>query len=207
MRMRSNAVLALFLAVLVSPAALDAQGIRLGPTIGLNSATLGGDDAEGVDSRISWLLGGFVNFDLSPNFALQPELLYSRKGAKLDFDGDQATLAVDYIEIPVLAQIRFPSQGVTPYFLVGPALSFKSGCEAQVESGGTEVSVDCSEIDVNLKDTDFSLIGGVGIEVRNFTASLRYDYGLSRVIDDAGDIDVFNRTITLAVGYAFHLGR
>jgi hypothetical protein len=47
----------------------------------------------------------------------------------------------------------------------------------------------------------------VGIEVRNFTASLRYDYGLSKVIDDAGDIDVFNRTITLAVGYGFRLGR
>ena len=70
MRMRSNAVVALFLALLGSPAVLGAQGVRLGPMVGLNSATLGGDDAEGVDSRISWLLGGFVNFDINPAFGM-----------------------------------------------------------------------------------------------------------------------------------------
>ena len=188
--------------------ALQAQtGARIGPMVGIVNSSFRGDDAGDAGSRTSFLAGGFVWFPLSRQFALEPELLYVRKGAETTIEDVTGTLALDYIEIPLLAQIRFPSQDVTPYILLGPAFSFRTGCKLSIESGEAELSADCEAegVDVGIKDTDFSLIGGLGLEVQNFMVSLRYDHGLSQLPSE-GDGSVYNRAIAITFGYAFRLG-
>ena len=186
--------------------ALQAQtGTRIGPMVGIVNSSFRGDDADDAGSRTSFLAGGFVWFPLSRQFALEPELQYARKGAETTIEDVTGTLAIDYVEIPVLGQIRFPGQNVTPYLVLGPAFSFKAGCKLSIESEDVELSTDCGDADVGVSDTDFSLIGGLGIEMQNFMVSLRYDHGLSRLPSE-GDGDVYNRAIAITFGYAFRLG-
>jgi hypothetical protein len=207
MRISPAALLALGALVSAPWTGLVAQtDIRVGPMIGINNATFRGDDAEDAGSRTSFLLGGFLSFRLNRQFALEPELLYTRKGAETTFEDLTGTLALDYIQLPILAQIRFPSPNWTPYILVGPGFAFRTRCRVSVESQGVEISDDCSGADVGVSDSDISLIGGLGIEVQDFSVSLRYDHGLSR-LPDTGTDNVYNQTFSITFAYAFRLGQ
>lgn len=201
----SARLLVVGLALLPLPALQAQTGTRIGPMVGIVNSSFRGDDADDAGSRTSFLAGGFVWFPLSRQFALEPELLYVKKGAETTIEDVTGTLAIDYIEIPLLAQIRFPSQSVTPYILIGPAFSFRAGCRLSIESGDAELSTDCGDADVGISDTDFSLIGGLGLEVQNFMVSLRYDHGLSQLPSE-GEADAYNRAIAITFGYAFRLG-
>lgn len=180
------------------------KSTTIGPVVGVNFATFGGDDAEGADSRTAFLLGGFAAFGLSPRFALEPSLLYTQKGAKVDIEDANGILKLSYIQVPVLARFRFPSGNVTPNLIAGPAMAFKAGCTASASQGSVEINVDCDEADVSLSSTDFSLIAGVGLEFSQFMVSLRYDYGLSSVASEA-DASAYNRTLSLVGQYGFRI--
>ena len=177
----------------------------VGPVLGLNIATFGGDDAVNVDSRTGFLVGGFAAFGLSERFALEPSLLYTQKGGQVEFEeGAEGTIKLTYFQVPVLARFRFPSGNVTPNLMAGPAIAFRSGCTASASQGAIEINVDCDEADVQLSSTDFSVIFGVGLEFGRFMVSARYDYGLTAIPSEGSD-DVFNRTISLVGQYGFRL--
>ena len=201
----SARLLVVGLACLPLPALQAQTGTRIGPMVGIVNSSFRGDDADDAGSRTSFLAGGFAWFPLSRQFALEPELLFVRKGAETTVEDVTGTLAIDYIEIPLLAQLRFSGQSVTPYLVLGPAFSFKAGCTLSIESGDVELSTDCGDADVGISDTDFSLIGGLGIEAQNFMVTLRYDHGLSQLPSE-GDADAYNRAIAITFGYAFRLG-
>lgn len=180
------------------------KGTTVGPVVGLNIATFGGADAEGAESRTAFLIGGFAAFQLSPRFLLEPSLLYTQKGADVDIEDARGTLKLTYIQVPLLGRYRLSSGKTVPNLIFGPAVAFKTGCSASGSAGVIEINVDCDVADVPIASTDFSLIGGVGLEVANFMVSLRYDYGLSAV-PSAGDAKAYNRTISLVGQYGFRL--
>jgi len=178
--------------------------LTVGPVVGLNFSTFGGKDAEGVNSRTGFLVGGYAAFQLSPRFVLEPALLFTQKGGGVDFDGGQGTIKLTYVQVPLLGRLRFPSGGFAPNLVFGPALGFRTGCTASGNQGPVEVSVDCDEADVNLSSTDFSLILGAGLEVGRLLFSVRYDYGLTAVPGDSSG-NVFNRVWSLIAQYGFRL--
>ena len=186
-------------------AAAAQKATTVGPVVGLNIATFGGEDAEGVSSRTAFLFGGFAAFQLSPKFVLEPSVLYTQKGGEVDFDEDvNGTIKLTYIQVPVLGRYRLGSAKAVPNLIFGPAIGFKAGCKASASEGAIEINVDCEEGDLQLASTDFSLIAGAGLEVKNFMFSLRYDYGLSSVASE-GDAKVYNRTFSLVGQYGFRL--
>lgn len=201
MRFRVVKALAALVPVLMVGAGQAAAQVRVGPVIGANLATVGGEDAEDFKSTMGVVFGAFASLEISPRFAIQPQVLYSMKGAKEDeFD---SKLRLNYIQVPVLAQIRFPgSSSVTPYLLLGPSLGFKASCKIEVAGE----SIDCDDTDTEVAGTDLSLIGGVGLDVGpNVTLALRYDYGLTRLDQGTNPDDVFNRALTFTVGYGVRL--
>lgn len=189
--------------VAVSTAAAQ-KSTTIGPVVGLNIATFGGEDAEGVDSRTAFLVGGFAAFGLSPRFALEPSLLYTQKGGNVEIEDADGTIKLSYIQVPLLARFRFPSGNVTPNLMAGPAVAFRTGCKVSASQGAIEINLDCDDADIPIVKTDFSVLFGVGLEFGRFMVSARYDYGLTEVPSE-GEGDVFNRTISFVAQYGFRL--
>ncbi len=189
------------LATFGGTAAHAQKRITVGPRLDLNVARVVGDNQDDATSRTGIRIGAWASMDLNEKFSVQPEFVLSGKGSK--FPDDDASIKISYLQIPVLAQYRFTTgKTVNPYVLAGPALSFKAGCNLQVEGSDYE----CSEQTTAVSSTDFGLILGGGVHIGRAQVSLRYDLGLANINGD-GDAVVKNRAISLAVGYGFSIGR
>lgn len=168
----------------------NAQETKFGVKAGLNLADWSGDEADGIDSRVSFHVGGFAEIKVSDKFAVQPELLYSSQGGK----ADGGTYNVDYINIPIMAKFY-----VAEKFSIeaGPQVGFLMSAKAKPDSG------DDQDIKDELKSTDFGVNLGLGYNItENISAGLRYNLGLSQVVD-ADNVDIKNNVFSLSVGYKF----
>jgi len=213
MRFRSRWFLSAAILAL-APATLTAQkAIKVGPMVGINQAKIRVSDLEQIveiSTRTGFLFGGFASFEVSPRFAIQPELLYSQQGAEFPVEGLVSGLVkLDYIQVPVLAQVRFPSGNVVPFLIAGPSIGFKASCKVKVDAGVISDEFDCEDPEadfVPFKSTDLSGVLGFGVEVSGLTLSARYTHGFSNVNGLAGDTEkVRNRVLSVAVGFGFSL--
>jgi len=207
------------LALAALPVAAQAQ-ISIGPMAGVSFFTFSGSDANiyGTDLganfskgyRVGFVGGGFAEFELGKVFAIEPQVLYVQKGAKYNVDltgggpSGNATLKLDYIQIPVLfkAEYREAGRNYAPSLFVGPAIAFKTSCKISASADGTSASEDCGTDAVN--STDFSLVFGIGFELSRFVLQARYDLGLTNVPQDSG-VDIKNGGFAITLGYGFAL--
>ena len=197
--------------MLLLPNSSLAKGITGGLKIGMNSADLHGEDIKemeedlGVELKSKWGLcaGGFIRFNISETFVIQPEVLYTMKGAKFEETIDGETMKFEmnlsYLEIPVLVKFMIPTPGgVKPNLYAGPALAIELSSKTKLVYAGETEEEDIEET----KDTDFGLIIGAGVDFGNLTVDLRYVLGLTTIFDEE-DEDVKNGVISLIVGYSF----
>ena len=111
------------------------------------------------------------------------------KGATSTVMDVDITLALDYIEVPVLLKAIIPVQGSTirPAIYAGPVLSFNTTAKIEGEGGGQTASEDVSEF---VQSTDFALAfgGGVGflVGMHELGFDIRYILGL-KSFDDSDD--------------------
>lgn len=185
---------------------------RVGITLGINSSTLGGSDAQDAKRRTGIMAGVLLVAPVTPVFAIQPELLYTMKGAKFNDGGATGTLKMNYIEIPVLARFDVPSSGgVKPFFYVGPSISFKLSCDVTAEFQGQSESASCDDQTVgetNVKSVDYGAVVGAGLAFdvsgKAFTLGARYDHSLAKVSDNS---DIKHRVISVVGTLEFPWGR
>jgi hypothetical protein len=141
--------------------------------------------------------GVFVTYTIHPNFALQPEILLLKKGAKLDslifgFEQDTSEVVMlNYIEIPVLAKLIIPnSTRFTPYLYGGPAFSIL--ISATLKTKFDEIDIDEAE------GSEFSLVfgGGVDIAIENVrvTVDARIMEGMTQFLKGPFIINRWNAT-------------
>lgn len=156
-------------------------------------------------------VGGFLEYWLSPAFAVQVNALYSLKGvkAKTDFNlnfvdegttiyvnGDlNGTVKMAYFSLPVLAKFAFGDvSAARPYILGGPEVGFLLTAKAIMEAEAdisfngfsTTQSFDEDEdIKDNLESTEFALNFGAGLEFPFSSVrgfiEGRYGLGLTKV--------------------------
>jgi len=186
---------------------LVAKGIKAG--LAMSSFTGDDKEYEGVEpgTRMGLAAGGFLTFALGPNFALQPEALYVMKGAKYEEGGDELTIKLNYIDIPVLLKYRFTAAGSTrPCLFAGPVASIKASAKAKSDFGGVEEEEDMSD---EVKSLDFGIALGGGLDFAmassTVTFDVRYTLGLTDWVDDLGDEDVVVKNsgwlVTLGIGF------
>src|ERR1700749_366441 len=115
--------------------------------------------------------GVFAKLPLTRGFSIQPELLYSLKGAKDTYDNfvqgnGEYRFNLGYLELPVLAVVN-----LAPNFNLhvgGYAAYLVNANVKDVNSDGTiQNATELNTGDFNR--WDFGLIGGVGFDVENFT--------------------------------------
>ena len=207
MRVRTAVLLT---SIVVLPSTMLAQKSSVaattwGPWAALNMTTIDGDDAGDVGNRTAFGLGVSLQHSLGNAAFFGTGLHYAMRGSK----EDDATLKLNYIELPLLIGYRFPTAGaVRPYVMGGGHVAFKAGCNLAGESGGVSASMSCEDAGLEVKSTDFAAIGGAGLNflvgANTFSVDLRYAMGLQDIAEDAS---IKNRGFTLGLGYMFPLGR
>jgi hypothetical protein len=168
--------------------------IQFGIKAGANFATLAGPGSEGATTKVDFHGGGFVHIPLANSFFLQPELVYSRQGAKATSDGMVFNINQNYLNIPVLAKYQH-SSGL--YGETGPQFGFLLA--ANVSADGSSQDVKSS-----YKSTDFSWAFGVGYRIPIIGAGIdaRYNLGLSNIAaEQVNGYSVKNSVFQLGVFY------
>lgn len=173
----------------------SAGDFTIQPKVGLNCASLTEDDA---DYKAGFVGGVEAEYHISPLVGISGGLLYSMQGAKLK-DTDDAKLNMDYLNIPILANI-YVANGLALKAGIQPAFNLSN----KVKAAG--VSIDYDKYAPNgaeIKTFDFSIPVGISYEYMNFCLDARYNIGVTKVvdIDGAGRNSVFQITL----GYKFKL--
>jgi len=179
---------------------------------GLSLGTLRNSDLEGVDnpdqykSSLMGLAGG-IGFETGGQVGVEVDIMYVQKGIKLegniDAGGGQfidfdVSLVINQIAIPVLLRLKF-MPGTSPYLLLGGAVSYILSSTADYSISDNTGPLDSGSQDLLKDDTgedpeilsrlDYSIIGGVGLELAMGTMRLyfegRYIYGMANIIHEA----------------------
>ena len=180
-----------FLAIF-SLATINGQDVKFGAKAGVNFASLTGDD-EGLSSKTSFHVGVVAEIPVSDVFSVQPELLFSDQGAKID--SDDVKLNASYLNLPILAKF-YVGEGFS--LEAGPQVGFLLSAKAKGDGG----SVDLKD---ETKSIDFGVGLGAGYKLENgLCFNARYNLGLSNIVDENEDnLDLKNGVFQLSVGFFF----
>jgi hypothetical protein len=204
-------------AVSIAPRRAEAQWMNsdIGITAGYNRATVSGQDVQSASSINGFILGVSLVHRVNSMWSVQPELLYSRRGAKSskvtgDFSDYNLEGTTDYIDLPVLAKIGFSemgTSGVRPAVYIGPYIGMNLSCTIKGTQFGQKVDESCDKLPVNpftikSKSLDYGGIAGAGIDWSKFGVFARYQMGLAKISEK---YDPKHRVIT--VGGRLSLGR
>lgn len=165
-----------------------AQDTRFGIKGGLNVATVGGD-AENVSGKLGLHIGGFAQIDINDLLKFQPELIYSMQGAK-GFDVDR--IKHDYINVPLILKVYPAKNGFN--IQVGPQV----GVLVRGKFASDDFSVDLKN---QMNNIDFAIGFGLGMDLGNVLADVRYNYGLNSTASEDAAGTFPNRTLQVSLGF------
>ena len=164
----------------------NAQEFHLGLEGGFDTASLGNSDASNFQgSLVGFAGGGFFTLGFG-GFAVQPEVLFIRKGGQ-NLNGT-SSVELDYIEVPVLAKISLGLPEINPAILIGPYFSSNIGSQT------------LNAIATNVSNSDVGGIVGLEFHIESFYLSGRWELGITHVTTDT---NISNRDVTFLLGYSF----
>jgi len=154
--------------------------------------------------------GFFWKLPIARAISIQPELLYSSKGAKETYDNfilgtGEYRFNLNYVEVPLLLVFNLTENfslsagGYAAYLVSANVKDLKSNGNV---SGATDLNAD------NFHRFDYGLAGGLSIDIQKFTLGARYNYGLQN-IGESGSLsgsltsNSKNSVATVFVGFAF----
>jgi opacity protein-like surface antigen len=191
--------------------------VKFGVKAGLNLSSLSDVKASAQGNSDDFLksdgmtvgfhAGGFVNFSFGQYIGLQPELLFSMQGSKIDGD---ATATLDYINIPVLVDIK-PFENFS--VLVGPQIGFNiyksiSGNGETLSGSDLDEYFEAALGKKPFQSFDFAAVVGVQYTfIEHLTVGARYNIGLTNAFSfSESGVDVKgwkNNVIQVSVGWTF----
>ena len=202
-------VLPFILFFLAGAAIVNAQSsLRFGPTVGLNFANIGGKDATGnLSTKTGLFIGGFMTYQFSDMFALEPQVVYSMKGATSAQGGVNSTISLNYIDIPVFLKLYIPLAGnsnIKPEIYVGPSFGFNVAASIEQTANGQTNTADVSS-QVKGFDMGLGFGGGVAFGVGSglLDFSVRYSLGLTSWDNSGNNLTLTNNVFSIVAGYAF----
>lgn len=173
---------------LVMVVGASAQPVNIGIKGGLNLYTVNSNNGSpSYDSKPSFHIGLLGHIHMADQFALQPELVFSRQGAKY---GNDLTLDLNYFNMPLLFQYMFDN-GFR--LQAGPQVGLLVGARAD----GVDVKNNYrgGDIGVTIGASYVNPLSGFGVDGR-------YNHGLSNINDSDANA-AYNRGFQLGVFYLF----
>ena len=195
-------VCVLVVALLVaSGSAAMAQNQGSGLKGGVNFAELKIDpgDLDFFERRTGLIAGAFFVLPVAPHFSIQPEALYSQKGATVEEADGGGTLKLDYFDIPILARWDSSNSGEARFnVFAGPSFNFRTRARQDIDGETIDISEDIEKFDLGL-------VFGAGVEFGRFLIDGRYQLGLRPVnkFRDEEGFEAKNRSFSLMGGFRF----
>ncbi len=158
------------------------SSLKFGFKGGANFSNLYTDNVEDNNVLTGFNLGLFAKLPINESLAIQPELLYTTKGAELKYNNlfvnGTSTFRLNYIELPVLLVVNLTNNF---NLHAGPYFAYLVDGKATNDAKGT-----LFDIENNLKNDDFNkfdtgLSVGLGFDTDQIGFGVRYNYGLQKV--------------------------
>ena len=181
---------------------------KFGLKAGVNLANLYVDDVEDENFKVGFTGGLFAKLPVTRGFSIQPELLYSNKGAKATYDNifaeGEYRFNLHYIELPVMAVINVVKN---LNIHAGPYVSYLAAANVtRLDDDNNVDNVRDLKAD-NFNRIDYGLAGGLGLDFQNLTIGARYNYGLREIGESglSGEVtkNSKNSVINVYLGFAF----
>lgn len=195
----------------------NAQSLSVGVRGGINLTTIMNEDTDDNEFAVGMNFAIPVEIGISELFSVQPELHYVQKGAKFELTDDFSTsLLTDYLELPVLAKVKFGNETVKGYAVAGPSVGFALNRAVITKDGDDRERETIDFIDEGDQTDnifDFGIVGGIGAEISAGPGSVvidaRYNFDLNdntSFEDEAPDSwnKTTNTGIGITVGYMFN---
>lgn len=104
---------------------VDPNHLSIGVQAGLNISNAATAPVTNSSNRTGFKVGALVEAPVLPGFFyVQPELNFLQKGAENTHFGTMATSSLNYLELPLLAKIKFKISSVKPFVLAGPSVAY-----------------------------------------------------------------------------------
>jgi hypothetical protein len=167
---------------------------------------MGGGLITATDSDWGALMGGFGRYRLKSNLALQLEGNWVQKGGRGTVQNVGVDFDLDYVEIPLTAQLAV---GLSPEWdwnlYGGIAIAFQTTCEVSDDAGDKAACEEAAPT-WNFTSTEWSVPFGTSFSYSftrsALTADFRYSYGLSAAIDN---LDLKNRSWQFIIRWGFEV--
>jgi hypothetical protein len=190
-----------------------AQSISVGPRIGATFAKINVSDEDDfndeVKSNTGVQIGAVANVMINDMFSIQPELLLIQKGFKIEDGGEGIRVKTNYLELPVLAKVKFGTEELHGFVTAGPTAGYLMNGKMTMEFDGEEESEDLEFDDTdNRFELGASFGVGLGYKVGAGTLNLdvRYGLGLSSLYETEGDEPkTKNNVFGVSLAYLFSL--
>ncbi len=172
---------------------VSAQTFQFGPKAGVNISNFTSGNYQN-NTLVGFHLGGFLSFALGKSFAIQPEVLFSTQGAKIDdVNSPVKEFKTNYLNIPVLAQIRMPG-GL--YLETGPQAGLLLTAKTDDQS-----------VKDLYKSLDWSWAFGLGFRSKiGLGLGARYNLGLTKIGDDVNSFEPNAKNSVIQIGLFFAIG-
>jgi hypothetical protein len=195
--MRTFAAAFVLVLTCVSPATAQ---ITYGVKAGVNFANVSfdGDDEVPSSGRAGLLAGAFATIPLAKWLTVQPEAIYTVKGASLDVFDIDSDYIVDYLEVPVLARVPVRNR---VYVAAGPSVAFRIRARSRTSFAGSTEEIDIGE---DVESLDIGVVGAVGFQMGRWVFDGRYTHGLSDTnVEKNDNVKIRNRVFSLSGGFTF----
>ncbi len=173
---------------------VSSEESKIGVKGGLNMSNLYTEDVDDENVLYGFNLGLFAELPLTGSVSLQPEVIFTTKGAELKYDNafaeGTAKFRLNYIEVPLLVKLN-----VTDNFNIhfGPYAAFLVDSKITNEDANGDINFEQEIDEDDLNKFDYGLAAGLGFDFGAFGIGARYNYGLSTV---GKERTIFGQTYT-----------
>lgn len=205
--MKKKLIMACFLLASASTFAQNEVGsFNLQPKAGVNIATM--TNSDGGESRIGFVAGAELEYQATSLFSVTAGALYSQQGVKSDDDDITETIKMDYVNIPILANI-YVAKGLAVKAGIQPG--FRVNDKVKVKGGGVSAEMSLEDAlhaagddDISVKNIDFAIPVGISYQCKHLQFDARYNFGITSAISGDGE-STKNSVLQITVGYKFKL--
>lgn len=186
--MKKIILLSSLICLFISPAVMAQESVT-GLKGGINLSSLTIDDNNDKNMKIGFHAGVYNKIPISESFAIQPELLYSVKGLKLNYDDSSIAdgdtkFNLNYIDVPVKLVFNLAEDFE---FQVGPYISYLVSANIDTDAEVLSFFDVDSEDDIdrdNFHSLDYGISAGLGFDLDAIVVGFNYNLGLNQVAKD-----------------------
>ena len=177
--------------------------VKFGLTAGLNGSNTTAAYEGGGSKTTNYMKAGFqagavMDFGITDNLSLLPELLFSQRGSK----GKNSSLTLNYLQLPLNIAYKF-NVGNGKLFVFG-GMYFSYALSGKGKSGvGNSFDIDFGSAENKYKPFDFGINAGTGYQYQKLFSKLQFNPGFGD-LSNADNISFKNTNFAISLGYFFN---